>query len=342
MAIQNLKVIILPKNGNPINKITIDLNDPTGVDKSDWKIISLPHPRTSSPVKYIFNSSTLYELRQIQGSNPHLKDSQRLETEDGSAIKSLLIESSTPGNHTGLIIEDPSVYVTSPFNPVYLLISFFVAKKYHLSDTTRFISLEDLVDSMESQDKFEPMAVKLPMGILEDGLSKICESIEENGDTFYKFSMKKTLEFLQHKTNKLKSLEEEKFPKSILQKLIIPLVTPADSTSSTPPEILDAAKLKYSISLIGSYLPQVIVNELAKSFKEDLTKLDEYLQQQKQIKDKKKLAEEGLREMDKQIKAGGNSRKKPVSKKTAGIKKPTAPRKVVRGALDNFFKKKVT
>lgn len=319
----NIRVIITP-SGVELPQIadnSISSDDPSP------KLILLPHPRTSEPVKYLYSQkdSALYELRKITGANPHLKQSQKLELDNGDAIKSILIEPSetSEADNIGMILSDPSVYTFTPFNIIYTLILFFSAnpKKY----SERYVSFEDLEDSF-SESSFRD----LPSTLIAPKLELVCETIEEGGEKYFKFSSEKMLSFLREKTEKL----SQSFPISLFNKVVLPKIAPAEIDDKIDSQIIESAKKSYSIDLMGSYLSQTNLGKLRQSYEEELAPLTVYLKKQKEIQKKKAAAQAHMDELTQGLtKEKG---KKPQAKKT--VKKPV--KKVTRGAIDSFFKKK--
>ncbi|ODQ79739.1 hypothetical protein BABINDRAFT_166849 [Babjeviella inositovora NRRL Y-12698] len=316
-------------------------------------VLTLPHPRTQEPANYIIitNSeskpavSTLYELKEISGKNPHHQQQQLApETKDGKTVKSLIFEryEGTGGPSTqGLVIQDPAMTIATRYNLAYTLIAYFTSSS---NTSTRYQSLEDLIDSISAVGLFTDFSSKIPEAMIKAALQPICETITENVgeddvEVYYRFSRARCLEFLMAKVTKLAG----HFPESIMEAHIKPMLfsptfaSSADSETGND-EVVYQCKLKYSAFLIGSYLSPEFITELMKQL--DITKLVVYLDELKANKEKAALAEENMRLLAEQSAGAGKSKKKPTATKKA-TKKATLPRKVAigSGALDGFFKK---
>lgn len=437
----SLKVLILPKSSPNISlqgtKILVQKSNPDpdpdhdddngegAAETGSWSIINLPHPRTLQTVKHLLyrpaassgnagpsteeNGCLLYELKQVNGSNPHLRASAKLETEFGDLIKSLLIEENKPklrrsmpppaeqqpvpvpvqnagddeqqdkpyndndkGSNLGIIVEDPTVLVATPYNIAYLLATYFTKTSNDSSNANaRYVSLEDIIDSMSQHSLFSSSSNHhfdmIPASIIAAGLSLICDHITEgDGDKYFRFSRAKLRRFITGKVAKL--AQSHNFPESILRKVVLPLLAPADVQSEVPRPVLRAARWKFGFSVICSYLcPEavllVLTDEGGGGDKDDgesdeldlaaATRIvDEHVDRQKQVSEAKRIAEENLVQMNQQFveasqsqgsgkKSGGSGRKRGAAAAAGGGvggKKKVA-KKVARGALDSFFRK---
>lgn len=207
----------------------------------------------------------------------------------------------------------------------------------------------------------------IPASIIAAGLSLICDHITEgDGDKYFRFSRAKLRRFITGKVAKL--AQSDNFPESILRKVVLPLLAPADVQSEVPRPVLRAARWKFGFSVICSYLcPEavllVLTDEGGGGDKDDgesdeldlaaATRIvDEHVDRQKQVSEAKRIAEENLVQMNQQFveasqsqgsgkKSGGSGRKRGAAAAAGGGvggKKKVA-KKVARGALDSFFRK---
>ncbi|ODV58267.1 Rnh202p ASCRUDRAFT_77974 [Ascoidea rubescens DSM 1968] len=307
----------------------------------------------------------LYEIRKISGSNPHLSSINRVETKNSKAVKSLLVEHSKKSGDNGLILEDPLVYIATPCNIVYLLISFFVvdAKEDDGSrrnrEQARYLTIEDILDSLEAligkfSDKWSDNFNLIPKSMIIQKLDKICDQIAENEQSYYKFSIVKTLKYLQAKIENF--VEVNNFPVSILNSIIYKKYysnkgendvneDSKEYENGIPNDILNIIKTKYAINIFQAYLNNKLVDQLiSKYYEKDFVKLDEYSRLLEQEKSKKLIAQKNINELNdslsNDIKSfnknnNKNNNKAKTTKKTATTKKV----QVGKGALDFFFKK---
>lgn len=297
---------------------------PTGA--FEISILLLPHPRLTTPANYALIDSTLYELKEINGDNPHLSNNhlRPLTKKDTLPVRSLILENLNPGDD-GLILENGNVIITTKFDLTYSLIGFFHRQK----ESSRFNSFEDLSDSIGKELPVD----QLPESLLKASLNRISETVIENNELFYKYSESKTLQFLKSKVHKIAT----SFPESIFETLLKPSLYPLNIDEAIPEEMANLAKVQHSIYLLSSYLPLQWEQNLNKDY--DLAKLQEYVSNIKRQKLEKKIAEEQIASLN-QTSAGnkrnGNNGNNGVpAKKKQFVKKPTV--KLSKGPLDSFF-----
>lgn len=299
---------------------------------NDLKIVNLPHPLTGEVHNYLLSNETLYELREIDGDNPHDKNNylRPLTKKDNLPVRSLILEGQ---NKEGLIIEEGNLIIPTKFNLVYTLISYFTSQIDKGKEFTRFQSQEDLFDMIQEGI---PGLLDLPEILVKNALINICESVIESDEVFYKYSDIKCQEFLKSKISTI----TQNFPKTIKDQLIDPLLYPADLDEITPQEITNLALQRYSIHLLSSSLPQTWITRLTSCY--NFQPMESYITDIQKKKAAKRTAEENLSNMNKinaENKRNADSQGKgPQKKKPVPVKKLTP--KLSRGPLDMFMKKK--
>lgn len=367
MNLDNLRIFVLPNDLRHIKTIKIKQSenqdlvrdlvnhiDTQNQTKDVPYLTQIAHPRTLKKSLFLQDPQNLsmYELKKVSGTNPHLSKDKNaccnvkpLQTSDGKSIKTILIEDSCYSN--GLVLLDPTVFVATKFNIAYLLISFFQILNSRINDDSsiRHSSIEDIIDSLSNDPNFSELG-NFPIQQLIENLEKICDVITENdSDKFYKFSESKTLQFLTSKIDKLSY--PQNFPVSLIHKIVNPSITPADITQEIPADISQIAITKSSIHLLSSYLLPSTCDQLNLHYNDKLHILNQYKNSQLQKNETKSLAMENLNEMNQLIqksendKLGGSRFANDKKKKIAKDNKLKKQQKVVKkGALDRFFKKK--
>lgn len=294
--------------------------------KGTSRLVQLPNPASGSMQSFVVCNDELYELREVDGDNPHDKQNHLRPTtkKDSQTVRSLILEG--PDNN-GFIIENGALLVATKFNPSFLLIGYFTSQK-----GSRFQSSEDLFDSMQ---EVTPALNDLPETLIQSALTTICETVVEGDEPFYKFSEEITLAWLKGRVSQLIS----NFPQTILESLVKPLLYPVGIDDTIPAEVMQLALRKFSIMLISSYLTAEWNDRLINEY--DFVTLDEYIQRTQQQRTDKRAAQENLSDinhLNAQNKRTQYDTKGPLKKK-AVVKRQV---KVSTGALDMFFKKKAT
>lgn len=321
---------------------------------STFKIINLPNPAELVTKKsYLLaeddSAYKIFELREVNGNNPYSSNNILL-PKSSDSVKSWIIETSVQNGPKlsstvvsgGYILQSPNLIVSSIFNPAYLLASIFCTHAATFSK--RFITIEDFIDTLSGL--YEDLWVQeLPQSLYSDCLPLVCDTIVENGETFYKFSMPVTLTFLKSKVAKL----VEHFLSSdlklapggqpqFLQHIKSKLYERNQDQTSIPEDILRLAVEKHVVDLIlGSYCLPSVLDEYLKTQASDFSKYDLHLKELEQKKKDLAMVEQNMNDIaESSAKASANSKSK---KKPDPKKKPVKKVAVGKGALDGFFKK---
>jgi hypothetical protein len=311
MSVEGSRVIFLP--GGP------------------WKVVSLPNPVTGALQNFVVCQDSLYELREVDGDNPYDKQNHLRPTtkKDNKTVRSLILEGD---EKQGLIIEEGALLVSTKFNLSFILIAYFASQTN--KNGSRFQSSEDLFDIMQENI----CGLKdIPESIIQNALATTCETVVEGDELFFKYSDKKTLQWLQARVTKL----SQNFPTTILEALVKPLLYPVNLDEKIPDSITKSALEKFSIMMISSYLSKEWNSKLVNCY--DFRELDVYIEDVQMQKAEKKAAQESLGDMNhlnaENKRNSDNRDNGPQKKKPAPAKKQIKV-KVQKGALDLFFKKK--
>lgn len=258
-------------------------------------IVSLTHPRTKNLVRFIMDTSDdkhtkVLEITQINGQNAHFEG-----TPDPRSIL-LQVE-----GDKGSVIQDPSVFMTTPFSPLWLILPTLVRHK------DKFMTLDDLheaachgVDRMDlvTQDTFDKY------------IPDVCEVMDE-GEKFYKLSDDKLLAHLKSLVKDIK----KNLPNDIYVRHVQNLL---DSDASD--EIKDLAKEHIAMNMLGSNLPPDVTETLLKS-----VDFEPYIKHKAEYK----------RKRDAELAAQAPSGPPEKKRKKAPVKEEKAPKKNKR--LTAFF-----
>ncbi|KAF8444176.1 ribonuclease H2, subunit B [Terfezia claveryi] len=215
---------------------------PTPTPDANLTILTLPHPATQAPTRYLLNSSTgLHEIKKL--SYPASTPRSWLATPSSSSSSSTTTttlatatEQSSPhgsGSESGLgsgwlsngqILPASALYLCTPLDPLFLLLPHLLA-----TATKRFLPLDDILDPLLSQN-FHWNKLLLPPGnqtekLIHARIKAVCDSVDAGGQLSYRLSQDKLLHVLAKKCLRIakhgfpSSLEEE-FVKKVLAKPI--------------------------------------------------------------------------------------------------------------------------
>ncbi|CCE85747.1 Piso0_005374 [Millerozyma farinosa CBS 7064] len=303
--------------------------------EQSYSIIRLPSSTSfGENIVCLIQGDTMYEIREINGKNPYMINMDKvpkLPNNDG-AVKSLIFESDT----NGYVLQNPNLLVTSKFNFAYFLISVMHGEE---NFAKRFITLEDIIDSLGSKYSGQEWVTSVPFAIYIRALGMICEKIEENDETFYKYSKDKAFTFLQNKIDEVTKYLLSKPHVALNKKIMSELLSSSIDSTKIPSEVLQESTTKHSIDLIcGSYIPVHVKQEFCENKKYSWSNLDKYLADLAAEKKGLELAESNMNSIINETVVNrkdtkSDSKKKPARKKVVN-KVP-----VGKGALDGFFKK---
>lgn len=246
-------------------------------------------------------------------------------------LKSVLISSmpnKTKDEPCLIVGQKPEIYVATPFNVIYFVLSYCV--NILKREQQRMLPYDDLLERLEDSNSIkELIRLKIPF---ENSLKLICDTVQENDETFYKVSIKKITAFLKGRVDRIVN----NFPDTLnsrIQRNIGGNIQ-QDQLHFTD-EIMELSRVKCAISLLSSYVDKFYLDDLVKSY--DFTALDKYLEEYQKVEEENRIAEENLRALNQKVAHGAKSRKRKHSAKKV---KPVKKVEIGRGALDMFFKRK--
>ncbi|CCD24071.1 Rnh202p NDAI_0C04110 [Naumovozyma dairenensis CBS 421] len=354
MTVEKLEpkhIVILPKSITQLNDAETE---------KDIEIFTLPHP-TNNPTKSripIIQNITTNETFQLishsfsKGSKyTHqfdLANGKYHYTNDDSPIKSTFLIDENDRSQ-GYIMESSYFQFSTKYDITYNLIGFLYRKTEVVENendyvkalpsndnennmesitSDRFLTLRDFHDTLvDSHDKNWS---KISLNVLENALNKICDCIQEAGDTYYKINPVKITEFLVRKVEKI----NDNFPKSI------PI--PYDYRE----DIKESMKTVLSCNLLISLIPKRVYDDLIQfhpdenstvqlSIKDAHASYIKYKEERRVTSREKEILLKSVTTVG--LNNGTTTKGKIVKKKTTIVKKKVAKGK---GAIDGFFKAK--
>lgn len=276
-----------------------------------FEIIKLPYNKDTK--QFLLSNNSLYELKQIDGSNDYVAPIARLK--NGVATKSLIFE-------PGVVMQSPNMIMATKFNFFYYLVNLLFD---HQNRFNKFCTYDDLIDEIVSivgedyrstLNKCEP--------VITTNLKFCFEVLNENNEVFYKLSVKKILQNLNNKINKIYKFINDS-PESQIFKFINSSLR--DEQLPVPQNILNLSILNHCIDLVfASYLNDAIKQEFLKFNSIDFGELHKYLQDLNNKKKTLSIIESNTKELI-----------TPKASKTKVVKK--VKKVVKKGPLDGFFLK---
>lgn len=295
--------------------------------ETSFKILHLPFGDVQKSV--LVTEKSIFELREITGfSSFEAHPEPKLPS--GGAVKSFIFENKDSSNQ-GSVLRSPNVIACSKFN----LIFFIIRLMYQRADmySSRYQTFSDTLDNFQGSQS-TPEWIDVLGERMREPIKLICDSIEENGEEFYKFSLSKVINFLAEKVDLLKSLLLASPNSALARKIRSSLHS---SISEPPADIVELQTLRFAVDLIfESYLTESLKLEFLKTKNIDFVTLTDYLHSlEKKLKEIAAVESNMTSVVESTTKARGNGKqalksKKKVAKKVA----------VGKGALDSFFGKK--
>lgn len=262
-----------------MNKDTRTILVPKGV--KEFEIIALPdYADINTTRKYGKSGTKIYELKSVKESP-----------------KSMILE-------PGYVLENSEVIMTSEFNPIYLMILTLLGTDKFAE---RFVSIEDITDNFSWSEN------------LSIDLGLICETIEENGEKYYKVSKDKITHYLEKKIEKTqKYLESSRLYTFLKMELYV------TSEQEITDELLALQLQHTAIDLVWAYLC--------------IPKYGPFVDLQILIDHKRRVQSELNSKMLMNAKLNNKKTWKPKPK--PNTTKTTVKVQKGKGALDSFFAKK--
>lgn len=310
------------------------------VDK-DTKVVLLPKEESnvqiaslrfgSSEKQILFSEDKVYELRLISGQTSY---SSRPEPKlsNGEAVKSLIIENEN-GEDEGAVLASPEIVNVSKFNLIYFVLRIMWENKN--VDNSRYHTMEDILDQFNTYITPQQQIVGIKKHLIT-AIDHVCETIEEAGDSFYKFSPSKGNSFISRKVEDLSALLQSS-PNFSLSEFI---KSKLNAYEEAPSDMLELQIKKYAVEFIfGSYLTQEMKADFILKSGLDFSKLDDYFKEQEDKQKTIAMVESNMASIVQTTsKAKSVTAKKGKTTKTT--KKVVKKVAVGKGALDGFFGKK--
>lgn len=299
---------------------------PQGESSGLYQIIKLPLAKNIGETKsYLLQNNEIFELKEINGNNPHNIQANRPQLKNGDGVKSWIFE----GN-PGYVVQSGNLIVASKFNLIFLLISILFNNGDKFSQ--RFISFEDLLDQLASL--YGEWINNIPQDIFIDKLPQVCEIVNQDSENYYKFSITKANEFIKLKIDQFLHYITST-PNSITNLIKMKLQDP--SLNSIPSDIILSAQLNHAVEFVtNSYCLPSFKQQFLSSNSYDFTKLFEY---QTKLKDQQKARDIVDQTVNNIAISNSNVPKKKPAPKKQTKKQPTKVA-VGKGALDGFFSRK--
>lgn len=297
---------------------------PSELESGEFDIIRLPlsNKTTSS---FLAKDNEVYELRQVGSKNPWLKNDKSVTIpRTGGAVKSLIIEH----GESGSVLQSPDMIVATKFDLSFVFINIMIGND---TFSKRFISYEDILDTIGNQNEW---ISSLSDSLIVNCINKICDTVVENQESFYKYSPEKTTKMLLDKVSKVESVLNSS-NSSLSDHIRQQLYDPTSIDSKIPTNIYGLALKQHAVDLVCCYAPVSLREEVKKQLNCDFGALEEYM---KQLKQKKKAVDAAEQTMN-DIAASTNNAKKANAKTKLQKKVTTKKVAVGKGALDSFFKR---
>lgn len=219
----NSEVVILPK-------CVLD---------SPIKIFEVPHPSNNTSknaIKLFIHDNVVYQLqtKHFSKGSPYNKDQDEANdlyhyTADGHPYKSIIAFNPNKTQEEGIVLESGAFDYHTKYDLAYSLCKFYYRldvvndeSAYSQADpsigikqSSNFLTLRDFQDVLVDQDGDHWLNV--PSQVLDIALHKVCDTIEEAGDKYFKIVEPKILKWLVAKVPRIISVFPESlpFPKDI-------------------------------------------------------------------------------------------------------------------------------
>ncbi|KAI5788410.1 ribonuclease H2, subunit B [Geopyxis carbonaria] len=217
----------------------------TSDKQADSVVISLPHPRTAVPTRYLLHPTRgLHEFNKLQSSATYPRSWLLSAPETEDTVNGWI------GN--GQVIQDGSLYLTAPIDPLLMLLPHLLPTEGETE--RRYMPLDDLVETLVTTSKTEHWGHVIRPGSasrshLEARIRTISEFVDVGGvEKAYRTSRQKVLRVLAKKCKAMagkgglpKSLEDEFVAKPLVRPVSmlsesLSLQTQSDESPTTEKE----------------------------------------------------------------------------------------------------------
>lgn len=193
---------------------------PTPEHPDTSTIITLPHPRTSIPTRYLVHPTKgLHEITKIPSTT--------------AAPRSWLLTANGAPDQwpaAGHVVSAGDLYISTPIDPLFLLLPLLLPAE-HSKITPRFRPLDDVVEALANGGHWS--AVTRPGSAvrkqLEARIRAVSDSVDVGDEKAYRVSIEKAMGVL---ATKCEAMTRGGLPKSLEEEFVVrPLVSPVTAES---------------------------------------------------------------------------------------------------------------
>ncbi|KAL1915738.1 uncharacterized protein VTP21DRAFT_6497 [Calcarisporiella thermophila] len=202
------------------------------LDNENSSLITLPHPRTGTPARYLFTARDLLEVQKIEEEHP----------------RSWFIDN--------MVERDGNLFVFTPVDIMFILLPVLEAGRMKTEDAAgRFLPLDDSLES----ELYPQLSLLSGIHEVEKKLCSICD-VQDIGGNFKTFRLNdaRTIQWLRDKVEKLAShFDEFETLKELNSSLDI---------SNFEEERRKKIYLNTAVHIVSEYLPESWVERLSKTY----------------------------------------------------------------------------
>ena len=221
----------------------------------DARILSLSRPGSESLSKFCFcPKNGLYELTKIESSRDEYRTlliapNSAQQTIQQTQSQWRDSESSYPS--TGFIVPSPTVYTTSPFDPLFLLLPALIESPTKSFNASLFRAASDIFEYIA--DELSPhfsvlVAHAKTHETLIKRLEAVCDCVQAGDESMYRLSHEKLLEELLRKARRMvgggvPGSLEERFIRRVLEVPMMVIKRESDIVSETKMQVHEAPRI---------------------------------------------------------------------------------------------------
>ncbi|KAL7275138.1 hypothetical protein RUND412_001930 [Rhizina undulata] len=211
---------------------------PTTAPNESLTILTLPHPRTLTPTRYLLHSTKgLHELTKI--SAPTAAPRSWLLTPSSSKQEKEKEKEKT-WLESGYILQDDAFYVSTPMDPLFLILQKLTpAAAAATGKASLFLPMEDLLDTFFGEEEDEELhwgeVLKAGSTIrrqIEARVRAVCDTVDVGGDPAFRISKEKLVSTLARKCENM----AKELPRSLEAEFVTKALSKPVTTEITAPE----------------------------------------------------------------------------------------------------------
>lgn len=278
-----------------------------------------------NPKTLVVSGDSVFEVREV-GPSSSFDPRPEPKFPSGEPCKSIIFEAQD--SNPGSVRQNANLTCLTKYDILFLVLCSL--KGYVLAPSERYKTQEDLLD--EVTDSINARVNNVIQKHIVDSFEKICEGMEENGDTYYKLQTTKVLQVLELKVSALTDLLLTSKSFALLA-LIEETLGGVELLPSL--DILRLQTLKFSVDYIfDSYLTEDLKELYYSKMDFDFSILETFLAERQKQQRARAVVEENSAAVSK-------SKTTPKSDKNVKTTKKKAVKVAVgKGALDSFFGRK--